>query len=300
MNEIIDINTKDIHLSRDWNRELISNLDSMITSIASVGLLNALIVRKATKDMRIKKPYILIDGRRRFAALTEMGINKVKVVVLDKIPAKTNENTLKDDTSFLISMVVNLARDPNTAYEIAKSFHKLVHTYSMSSEHIAKACGKSTGYVSQHLAVMKASDALKKALQERKIAMVVFRLFTRLDKEKDAKIYKRLEKAVIGNKITTEELEDKIEKYINNKEDTKTLRGGAAHKEKQVERNKAYTSVNTMKYKKARMVRKDKAVAYVQDYKEKLKTEVKKDKRKYIQGVLQGIELCLGIEGIER
>ena len=145
-NLTIDIDK--IELSKEWNRKKVPGLREMKASIVARGQLVPMLVKTSPNEGKV----ILEDGRRRFAALLELNVREVMISM----------STNGDDPgeSLLTSMVTNLVRDSNTPFDIARSFHLLVHTYGKSNDEIAKSCGKTAGYVSQHLAVMKASKSL--------------------------------------------------------------------------------------------------------------------------------------------
>lgn len=89
--------------------------------------------------------YELIDGERRLRA--------AKIVGLDYLLAwvKTVED---EDEQFVDSVVSNLCRADHTALEKAEALMKL-HKMGMTREEMADECGYSTGWVDQHLSLMR-------------------------------------------------------------------------------------------------------------------------------------------------
>lgn len=284
----LTISLEHILLPKDWNRSSIRKAEEMIASIKASGQIHPLLVRTST----VKPGYvILVDGRRRLYALRELGYREAKICI------DTNE---EDGKAYLISLVSNLAREDNTAYEKAITFQKLVTEYGITHDEIAAACGKSSGYISQYISALKASDELQEALKNDLIPITIFRLFSRLDKIEDKKIYDKLAEGVINRSLTFNAVENKIQAYLEKKgkTDSNKKKGAAAHrnnspKVKIVDYSDPEIRT-TMKH-----ITKDRAVELLTYYGNEFMNATKKEERRYLEGILDGLEIASGLKVVE-
>ncbi len=285
-----------IMLPDDWNREKLGDISGLVASIKEEGLHVPLIVRPTDKAGW----FMLVDGRRRFAALQKL--ETVSVMV-------TFSKARNDGKAFLQSMVANLAREDNTPFEIATSFGKLVTDYKMTNEKIAKACSRTPGYVSQHLAVLKADKKLQTALKKNTVSLAVFRHFARLDQKEDAEFYDKMMGLAFSG-TSAQDLGDKIDTFLLKKEEKAAKaakaqgkkaapkaakKGAAAHKKKkapklQIPDYKAEKVAKTIK-----MITKKDAIEWLDSYREKALEASTSRKRDYYQGVLEGMEIMTGL-----
>lgn len=284
------LNLSQIVLPDNWNREEIGDISGMVSSMSELGQLQPVAVRP-TSDPR---KFELRVGRRRFAAAQEMGKTRIKCC-LDVDSRKVSDRAK--------ALAENLVRQGNTPYEIAHECEAMAQE-GMTNENIAKACGVSPGFVSQHRAVMRAPAKLQNGLRTGKVKISVFRAFSKLDPETDKKFYvAAMEKALKGTDAS--KISAQIETYLQKKEEKaattaggkkppKTRKGGAAHQRKGPKYEvRDYTSEDT--YKNVTMVKKSDAVALMQEQAEKLKDAATKDRRTYYQGALDGMELLSGL-----
>ena len=284
-----------IKLPKDWNRDKLGDLSGLISSIKDRGQVVPLVVRRGSKPGK----YILVDGRRRYAALLKIGISNALIVISEA----TN-----DGDAFLESMVANMAREDNTPYERARSFGILVDTYGKTNEEIAKSWGRTPGSVSQYLAVLKADKKLQTALKKGTIALAMFRHFAKLDREQDKVFYegamlKAFEGAsaqVIGDAIDAY-LERQAKKAAAKTEGSapakpKAKKGAAAHKPK---KNAPKLTIQDYRdpeiVKDIKMIPKKDAIDWLDTYREKALDATTSRKRDYYQGVLEGMEIMTGL-----
>jgi len=273
-----------IVLPKKWNRQEMqkNDLAELTASIRARGQLVPLQVRMTDKPTKVE----LVEGRRRLAVLQDLGQSHALVSIV---------NAKDDIEAFLLSLVTNLNRKNNTSYEIAEGFGFLVEA-GMSSEEIAKSCGKTPGYVSQHLAVLKADQRLQMALQKGKVNVSLFRYFTKLDREddKDKKFYDKMVDLVLKGNVTAQDIGEKIGVY-------KDKQAATDKSKKTKPKKKAGPKVKVLDYsdpvitKNARPVSKDKALKYLEHYAKVVESTSLKTKREYYRGVLLGLELSVGL-----
>jgi ParB family chromosome partitioning protein len=215
-----------IKVTQDWNRESVGDISGLVTSIKENGQLQPLLV---WQDPTAKgSSYFLIDGRRRFAALQ----------VLKKDPLIVVSTAKNSGAAFLQSMAANLAREENTPYEIARSFDQLNAEYSISYDAIAKVCGKTTGYVGQHVTAMriaKRNPDLLEAFRTEKVSLYAFRFLARLDEKRDLKFFQRIVASLLHG-ASAQDVGMAIDQYLKklavkdkSTQGSKSRRGAAAH-----------------------------------------------------------------------
>jgi len=132
---------KNLVLPKHWNRDSADGIEKLALSIKTCGQLVALVVTpiKGKKDK-----YELKDGMCRVMAMKSLGFKEAFV--------SFSEGT--GTTSRLQSIVANLAREGHSPTELAVVFSALVED-GMRHQDIAKACTKTSGFVSQHLDLLK-------------------------------------------------------------------------------------------------------------------------------------------------
>ena len=275
-----------------WNRDKLGDISGLVASIKSQGQLIPILIRLSEKA----GVFYIVDGRRRFAALQKIGAATALV---------TFSIARDDKTGFRESSTANQNKKDLTPYERARSWDILVNVYGNSNEQIAKDNACTPGYVSQHLAVMKADKALQEALKKETIPLSVFRHFSKIDIETDSKIYAKLvEKTLAG--AATQAIGDAVDAYITHKEKKAAFakgdktkpakRGGAAHKAK---KNKPKLDIQD--YRKpevqqaVKMVPKKDAIDWLDTYRDKALEATTARKRDYYQGALEGMEIMTGL-----
>lgn len=287
-NKVTTMALKDIELSDEWNREKLGDIKGLVQSIKEKGLKVPLAVRKHPKK---ESKAILVDGRRRYAALQEAGIKEVTVVF-------DSSETDLDATE--AALLYNSLREDNTAWEKSKVFQRLVEG-GRTVKTIARACGQSEGFVSQHLAAQRVHKKLQAALRADKIPLSAVRHFTRLDYEKDTAIYEKFMDALIEGKFSAQDIGDKIDAYVNKRDKTEAKEGKEKGKKEKAEKKRPGPKIHVTDYaspetrKMVKMISKDKTLEWLSYYGEKLKASNSSRKRVHLQGVLEGLEIAAGL-----
>jgi ParB/RepB/Spo0J family partition protein len=298
----LTVNLKDIILPDDWNREKLGDIKGLVQSIKEKGQKVAITVRSHPDK---KDKVILIDGRRRYAALSEAGVKEAIISFSEE------ENDLD---AFETSMIANLARENNNPWEISCGFHKLKEG-GKTVKAMAKACGKSEGYVSQHLAAQSIHKKLQNALKTGKIPLSMVRAFARLDyqEENEKVFYDKMVEYALGG-MSAQDIWDKVDIFVEKKAKSapKSTGGGkgdakgkgkgkAAAKKGGAAKKKPGPKVKVTDYadpevrKLVKMVPKDKGLEWLEYYGEKLQNTSSTRKREYYQGVIEGLEIACGL-----
>lgn len=285
------VKLKDIVLPDDWNREKLTKISELAASIKDIGLANALTV---LPDNEHPGKYLLRDGRRRYAALQEAKITEAPVNVLGE---------MTPERARLLSIAANENREDNNPYEKALAFERAAADGSTNQE-IAKLCGKTAGYVSQHRSILRTPDKVQKAIRDGKLAPSATRILLKMNYEEDQEFYDKVAEMLIDGSISMEDAAEKVDFYLTKKEEKEK---GSGKKKKSAAKTKAEKkrgpSVRVPDYadkdvlKMMSPITKTDANQWLQHYAEKLAKTISKVKSAYHQGVLHGIEISYGLRG---
>ncbi|MGC8579296.1 MAG: ParB/RepB/Spo0J family partition protein [bacterium] len=164
------------------------NLDDLISSIKERGLIYPIIVRPKGSYFEI------VAGNRRFEACKRLGWKFIPCIIED----------IDDKDALLVNIIENLQRENLDPVTEAELFKKYIDKYGWgSTSDLAKNIGKSVGYVSQRLALLKLPDTVKDMLRANIIKPSVARELVRL---KDVKKQKEMGTKLIG--VTVRQSQD--------------------------------------------------------------------------------------------
>ena len=294
----LTIKIANIELVKNWNRIKLGDNSQLVASISKVGLTYPLLVREGSVPGKVQ----LVDGMCRLAACKQLNLNAVAVCYSS---AKTDEDAEEQ------AAVANLARKGNTPYEKVLMFQRDSDVRGKSHDEIARIYACSTGYVSQHLAVLKADPKLQKAFKEGAMTLVMFRHFSKLDREKDSDFYtKMMDKAFAGS--SAQAIGDLTDSYNTRKVEkaareaakvgakapkTPVKRGAAAHKPRKGTPKLVIPDYRSPAVsKRIKYVGKKDTVDWLDTYRDKALSATTLRDREYNLGVLMGMELITGIQ----
>lgn len=140
-------------------------LEDLAHSIKEYGLLNPITV------IRNGDYYEILAGERRYRASL---LNKATTI--DAI-VKTYEQ--KDVE--VLSLIENVQREDLSAIEEASAYKKLIDSYGLTQDEIAKKMGKSRSYIANTIRLLKLNDEEKSALREGSISPSQARSLLSLD-----------------------------------------------------------------------------------------------------------------------
>ena len=121
-------------------RNDLGDLDSLITSIRTHGILEPLLVRPTEGDGPL---FQVVAGHRRLAAALDVG--------LDTVPCITRD--LEDDEVFAIMLVENLRREDIDPVDEARGYFRLVE-HGWTQKRLAEEIGTSKATVSSRLKLL--------------------------------------------------------------------------------------------------------------------------------------------------
>lgn len=136
-------------------------LEELTASIAEVGLLQPIVVRKldgSQSDSTAK--YQLIMGERRWRASQRAG--------LEKIPAIVRETS--DDDMLRDALLENLHRQELNPLEEAAAYQQLLDDFGVTHEELAKRLGRSRPHISNTLRLLNLSPAVQRKVAARVIS----------------------------------------------------------------------------------------------------------------------------------
>jgi ParB family chromosome partitioning protein len=124
-------------------------LGELASSMASAGLLQPIVVRKAGDD-----GYELIAGERRLRAAERLGWSEIGAVVRD----------VDDRTLLTLALVENLQRDALSPVDEASGYQRLVDEFGASHAEVADLVGRSRPAVANALRLLKLPDEVQDLL----------------------------------------------------------------------------------------------------------------------------------------
>lgn len=120
-------------------------LRELADSIQEHGIIQPLVVRKSIKG------YELVAGERRLRAAKSLKLSHVPIVVKD----------FTDEQVMQIALIENLQREDLNAIEVAQAYQKLMDTFAMKQEELAKRVGKSRPHVANFLRLLNLPDEVQ-------------------------------------------------------------------------------------------------------------------------------------------
>ncbi len=125
-------------------------LEELADSIRQHGILQPLSVR------RVGSGYELIAGERRLRAAQLAGLSEIPCIVMN----------MDDRESAMTAMVENLQRQDLDFVEEAQGISKLMETWAMSQEQVARLLGKSQSAVANKLRLLRHSPQVLQKLRQ--------------------------------------------------------------------------------------------------------------------------------------
>ncbi|WP_051338212.1 ParB/RepB/Spo0J family partition protein [Streptomyces flavidovirens] len=117
-------------------------------------------------------PYVVLHGHRRLAAARLAGLSEVPVLVREDA-SRTDEDAL----------IENVQRDDLTELEQARAIQGLITSYGYSQRQVAARIGKTQGFVSQRLSLMRLREDLQEALADGRVSVEDARRIARLPRD---------------------------------------------------------------------------------------------------------------------
>jgi len=170
-------------------------LVSLSASIRSVGVLQPILVRELGEDS-----YELIAGERRWRAAKRAG--------LQTIPASVR--TAEDEGSLEQALVENLHREDLGALEEAAAYQQLIEEFKLTQDQVATRVGKSRSAVANTMRLLQLPTSIQRLLGEGQLSAGHARALLGTP---DRAFQEKLAKAIVSEKLTVREVEDRVREY---------------------------------------------------------------------------------------
>ena len=127
-------------------RSELGNIDELMNSIKSKGVLEPIIVRPRGDK------YEIIAGERRFIASKNVGHKEIPCI----------EMNVSDNEAMEISLIENLQRKDLDVFEEADGLKALMETYGYSHSQISEKIGKARSTITEIINISKISNPIRK------------------------------------------------------------------------------------------------------------------------------------------
>ena len=169
-NLIKDIDIKQIKTNpfQPRTRILKKELDQLITSIKTYGLIQPITIREKGVNS-----YELISGERRLQACKEIGLLKITAFI----------KSVKNNQMLAMALVENIQRQDLDPIEIALSFQQLTKQHNLNQDQISKKVGKQRSTISNYIRLLKLNPIIQAGLRDKIISMGHARALINIDNE---------------------------------------------------------------------------------------------------------------------
>jgi ParB family chromosome partitioning protein len=175
---ITEISVEKLKVSPYNVRKKIGDISDLKNSIASLGLLQPIIVRPMDHGFEV------VVGQRRFIACKELGWEKIPAIVRD----------LSNHDALILSLTENVQTDTLDPIDRAEATHRLLEIFSReipkseALRKVAKIVGKSETTIREWLNLLETTEAVKYMVRERKISPQIAAKLSILPKKQQKEI----------------------------------------------------------------------------------------------------------------
>ena len=170
-------------------------LVSLSASIRSVGVLQPILVRELGEDS-----YELIAGERRWRAAKRAGLQTIPAIV----------RTAEDEGSLEQALVENLHREDLGALEEAAAYQQLIEEFKLTQDQVATRFGKSRSAVANTMRLLQLPTSIQRLLGEGQLSAGHARALLGTP---DRAFQEKLAKAIVSEKLTVREVEDRVREH---------------------------------------------------------------------------------------
>lgn len=170
-------------------------LVSLSASIRSVGVLQPILVRELGEDS-----YELIAGERRWRAAKRAGLQTIPAIV----------RTAEDEGSLEQALVENLHREDLGALEEAAAYQQLIEEFKLTQDQVATRVGKSRSAVANTMRLLQLPTSIQRLVGEGQLSAGHARALLGTP---DRAFQEKLAKAIVSEKLTVREVEDRVREH---------------------------------------------------------------------------------------
>jgi len=263
---IVDTNLR----SPGWKKKV----EELKPSIKALGLQQPILVIPLQKKGPKGETFELIYGSRRLEACKQLKHTTIKALV--------GSEKMSRKEKLLAKLAENDDRKDLTAIEQAEAYKQVIDECKLNARELSKAIGRTDGFVSQRLALLKLTSAVQTALQKETITPTHARELARFKDPKQQD--KHLKKAKETENAS--DFKAAVDTALNKKRDkTKPHKGRPEKKEKETKSSRQ--SEDEIEAGVSRMEKQLKAAV-------KAKNEIHKA---HLQGIVRGISWAVGTTG---
>ena len=169
-------------------------LEELVSSIKQVGLLQPVVVRRASGG---DGGYELIAGERRLRACRTLGWERIPAVQRDA----------DDRTLLTLALIENLQRDDLSPVDEARGYERLIAEFSLAQQDVADAVGRDRSTVANALRLLKLPEAVLGMLHEGHLSVGHARALLALD---DPRTATTLAREAVAQGLSVREVEDRV------------------------------------------------------------------------------------------
>lgn len=178
-------------------------INELADSIKHNGLIQPIIVRK------IDNQYQIIAGERRYRACKVAGMKEIPCIV-------TKYDNQQMDT---LAIIENIQREDLSVIEEARAYQTLMEIHGMTQSELATKVGKKQSTIANKLRLLKLSNDVKTALDDKIISERHARAMIGLEEEKQYKVLQE----VIKKSLNVQQTETLIAKKPKVKKTRKSI-----------------------------------------------------------------------------
>jgi ParB family transcriptional regulator, chromosome partitioning protein len=130
-------------------------LRELADSIREHGVIQPLVVTETTTG------YEIVVGERRFRASQLAGLTRVPAII---------KKSLHDQTKLEVALIENIQRQELNAIEEAQAYDRLIKTFNMTQDQVAKKVGKSRPAITNTLRLLNLPAEIQRGVIEGKIS----------------------------------------------------------------------------------------------------------------------------------
>ena len=151
----VDLVDRDPRQPRKYFDE--KKLEELSESIKQFGVIEPVVVREKANGR-----YQLIAGERRWRAAQKAGLHEIPAVVRER----------QGKTEALVGLVENIQRSDLDAISIAESIRETMDSTGISGNEVGRCIGKTSGYISQHLALLTLEASVQEMVRTGELSYV--------------------------------------------------------------------------------------------------------------------------------
>ncbi|MDG6914318.1 MAG: ParB/RepB/Spo0J family partition protein [Nitrososphaerota archaeon] len=171
-------------------REQIGDIDELVESIKTSGLIEPIVVRPKAKHFEI------IAGNRRYHACRRLNFRRIPAIVVE----------MHDKEAYEAALAENLQRKTLDPIEEAESFRRYCEDYGWGSQsELARRLGKSQAYVAHRLRLLSLPESVRSVIRDGGLSASTAEEISRL---KDSERQREILESAIRHKITRADIRE--------------------------------------------------------------------------------------------